>query len=175
MAIAKAQVLLAEVEAERLKDGVNPDELGAAELKVSKAENDLAQAQSNLESATLVAPFGGTVMEVRAEVGDSVSGAFITLADLSLATLDTYFDETDLDKVIAGSEIEGSNDHRPGPVGLDTHPKRLGGGQGDSKKLPCLSAQHPRTLVDPCYGRDVDRHREIHCLTRPHIERHKKS
>ena len=106
VAIAKAQVLLAEVEAERLKDGVNPDELGAAELEVSKAENDLAQAQSDLESATVIAPFGGTVMEVRAEVGDSVSGAFITLADLSLATLDTYFDETDLDKVIAGNEVE---------------------------------------------------------------------
>lgn len=104
--IAKAQVTLAEVEAERLKDGVNPDDLAAAELKVLKAENDLAQAQSNLESATLVAPFGGTVMEVRAEVGDSVSGAFITLADLSLPTLDTYFDETDLDKVIAGNEVE---------------------------------------------------------------------
>ncbi len=45
-------------------------------------------------------------MEVRAELGDSVTGAFITLADLSLATLDTYFDETDLDKVIAGNEVE---------------------------------------------------------------------
>ena len=106
VAIAKAQVALAEVEAERLKDGVDPDELAAAELKVLKAENDLAQAQSDLDSAMLVAPFGGTVMEVRAEVGDSVAGSFITLADLSLATLDTYFDETDLDKVIAGNEIE---------------------------------------------------------------------
>jgi RND family efflux transporter MFP subunit len=106
VAIAKAQVALAEVEAERLKDGVDPDDLAAAELKVLKAENDLAQAQSDLDSATVSAPFGGTVMEVRAEVGDSVTGAFITLADLSLSTLDTYFDETDLDKVIAGNEIE---------------------------------------------------------------------
>jgi HlyD family secretion protein len=106
VAIAKAQVALAEVEAERLKDGVDPDDLAAAELKVLKAENDLAQAQSDLESAALVAPFGGTVMEVRAEVGDSVSGAFITLADLSMPTLDVYFDETDLDKVIAGNEVE---------------------------------------------------------------------
>ena len=106
VAIARAQAMLAELEVERLKDGVNPDELAAAELKVSKAENNLAQAQSDLDSATIVAPFAGTVMEVRAGVGDSVSGAFITLADLSLATLDTYFDETDLDKVIAGNEVE---------------------------------------------------------------------
>lgn len=106
VAIAEARVTLAELEAMRLVDGLDPDELAAAELRVQKAENDLAQARSDLESAVLVAPFGGTVMEVRAEIGDSVSGAFITLADLSLATVDTYFDETDLDKVIAGNEIE---------------------------------------------------------------------
>lgn len=106
VAIAKAQVMLAELAVERLKDGVDPKELAAAELKVAKAKNDLAQAQADLDSASLVAPFAGMVMAVRAEVGDSVSGAFITLADLSLPTLDVYFDETDLDKVLAGNEVE---------------------------------------------------------------------
>lgn len=106
VAIAKAQVMLAELAVERLKDGVDPKDLAAAELLVSKAKSNLAQAQADLDAAILVAPFAGTVMDVRAEVGDSVSGAFITLADLSLPTLDTYFDETDLDKVIAGNEVE---------------------------------------------------------------------
>lgn len=106
VAIAKAQVMLSELEVERLKDGVDPNDLVAAELRVSKARSDLAQAEADLESATIVAPFAGTIMEVRADVGDSVNGAFITLADLSVPTLDTYFDESDLDKVIAGNEIE---------------------------------------------------------------------
>jgi len=106
VAIAKAQVMLSELEVERLKDGVDPNDLAAAELRVSKARSDLAQAQDDLESATVVAPFAGTIVEVRADVGDSVNGAFITLADLSVPMLDTYFDESDLDKVIAGNEIE---------------------------------------------------------------------
>ncbi len=116
VAIAEARLTLAELEAKRLVDGLNPDELTAAELRVSKAEVDLAQAETNLRSATVVAPFAGTVMEVRAEVGASVSGAFITLADLNLATLDTYFDETDLDKVIVGNEVEVVFDALPDDV-----------------------------------------------------------
>ncbi|MCX6072391.1 MAG: efflux RND transporter periplasmic adaptor subunit, partial [Chloroflexi bacterium] len=106
LAIAKANVMLAELEVERLKDGVDPHDLAAAELKVSKAKSDLAQAQADLDSAAVIAPFAGTIMEVRADVGDSVNGAFITLADLSTPMLDTYFDESDLDKVIVGNEVE---------------------------------------------------------------------
>jgi HlyD family secretion protein len=106
VAIAKAKVMLAELEVARLKDGVDPNDLTAAELKVSKAETNLAQAQADLDSAIVVAPFAGTIMEVRAGVGDSVNGAFITLADLSTPMLDAYFDESDLDKVVAGNEIE---------------------------------------------------------------------
>jgi RND family efflux transporter MFP subunit len=106
VAIAKAKLMLAELEVERLKDGVDPNDLTAAELKVSKAKSDLAQAQADLDSAIVVAPFAGTIMEVRAGVGDSVNSAFITLADLSTPTLDTYYDESDLDKVIVGNEVE---------------------------------------------------------------------
>jgi HlyD family secretion protein len=106
VAIAKANVNLAEIEVERLKDGADPNDLAAAELKVTKAETDLAQAQTTLDSAAIAAPFAGTVMKVQAAVGDSVNGAFITLADLSTATLDTYFDESDLDKVVVGNEVD---------------------------------------------------------------------
>ncbi len=98
--------MLAELDVERLKDGVDPNDLTAATLKVSKAESNLAQAQADLDSAAVVAPFAGTIMEVRADVGDSVTGSFITLADLSTPMLDTYFDESDLDKVIVGNEVE---------------------------------------------------------------------
>lgn len=106
VAIAKANVMLTELEVERLKDGVDPNDLAAAELKVTKAESDVAQAQAYLDSAAIAAPFAGTVMKVQAAVGDSVSGAFITLADLSTPTLDTYFDESDLDKVVVGNEVD---------------------------------------------------------------------
>lgn len=113
VALAKAQLMLAELEVERLKDGLDPVELAAADLKVSKARNELDQAQAELDSATVIAPFAGTVMDVRAVVGDSVNAAFITLADLSLPTLDVYFDETDLNLVAAGNEIEVVMDALP--------------------------------------------------------------
>jgi HlyD family secretion protein len=106
VAIAKANVMLAELEVERLKDGVDPNDLAAAELKVTKAESDVAQAQANLDSAVITAPFAGTIMKVQAAAGDSVSAAFITLADLSTPTLDAYFDESDLDKVVVGNEVD---------------------------------------------------------------------
>jgi HlyD family secretion protein len=106
VAIAKAQAMLAELEVKRLKDGVDPNDLAAAELKATKAESDVAQAQTNLDSAVIAAPFAGTVMKVQAAVGDSVTGAFITLADLSTPTMDTYFDESDLDKVVVNNEVD---------------------------------------------------------------------
>jgi RND family efflux transporter MFP subunit len=106
VAIAKANVMLAELKVARLENGADPNDLAAAEFKVSKAESDLAQAQSDLDAAVVVAPFAGTIMEVRAGVGDSVNSAFITLADLSTLMLDTYFDESDLDKVVVGNEVE---------------------------------------------------------------------
>lgn len=116
VAIAKAKVMLAELDVERLKDGPDPEDLAAAELKVSLAESNLHQAQADLDAATVVAPFDGTVMEVRGDVGDSVTGAFLTLADRSLPTLDAYFDETDLDKVVAGNEVDVVFDALPDVV-----------------------------------------------------------
>jgi HlyD family secretion protein len=124
VAIAKAKLMLAQLDVDRLKDGPDPNELAAAELKVSMAKSNLAQSQADLDAATIVAPFAGTIMEVRARIGDTVNGAFITLADLSTPTLDTYFDETDLDKVVAGNEVDVTFDALPDVV-FTGHLKRV--------------------------------------------------
>jgi multidrug efflux pump subunit AcrA (membrane-fusion protein) len=52
-------------------------------------------------------------MEVNADPGDEVSGAFITLADLSVAKLEISLDETDADKVAVGLPVEAIFDTYP--------------------------------------------------------------
>ncbi len=106
VALAEAQLAEAETAFELIKDGPDPTEIRMAELKVAKAEADLAVSLRNLEQAVIVAPFGGTVMEVSADVGDAVTGPFINLADLSLPHLEVFLDETDAANFSMGYEAE---------------------------------------------------------------------
>lgn len=107
--LAQAQDRLAELTA-----GAAPDDVALAEAEVEQAELDLEQAELNLEAAErevtetiLVAPVDGTVMSVDAEVGERVSNTpILTLADLSRPCLEVFLDETDLDKVGVGYEVE---------------------------------------------------------------------
>ncbi len=106
LAMAKAQVTIAERAYERVKDGPDPQEVQKAELQLDNAEAKLAVSQRNLDESTITAPIDGTIMSVSAGVGETISGAFITLADLSQPYLEIYLDETDLDKIDLDYEVE---------------------------------------------------------------------
>ncbi len=106
LAMAKAQVTLAERAHERVKDGPDPQEIQKAELQLANAQAKLAVSQRNLDESVINAPIDGTIMSVTAGVGDTVSGAFITLADLNQPYLEIYLDETDLDKIDLDYEVE---------------------------------------------------------------------
>ncbi len=106
LALAEARVAEAQAAYDLVIDGPAPTEIRMAELKVAKAEADLAVSLRNLEESVIVAPFGGTILQVAADVGDTVSGPFITLADLSLPHLEVFLDETDADKFAIGYEAE---------------------------------------------------------------------
>lgn len=116
VALAQAELAKAELAYEKLKDGPDPDEIVMAELKVTNAQAALAVAQRNLEKAEIRAPFAGTVMDISAAVGDSVSGAFVTLADLSQPKLEIFLDETDADKIDLGYVAEVIFDAIPDSV-----------------------------------------------------------
>jgi len=116
VALANAQLAEAQRAYEKVKDGPDPDEVAMAELQVAAAEAELASAQRNLDLAVIEAPFGGTVMEIAADVGDEVSGAFLTLADLSVAQLEIALDETDADKIAIGYAVEVIFDSFPDVV-----------------------------------------------------------
>jgi HlyD family secretion protein len=116
VALATAQLAEAQRAYEKVKDGPDPDEVTKAELQVAAAEAELASARRNLDMAVIEAPFAGTVMEITADPGDEVSGAFLTLADLSVVKLEISLDETDADKIAVGYPVE---------VIFDTYPDHL--------------------------------------------------
>ena len=116
VALAEAKVAEAEREYERLKDGPDPDEIAMAELQLANAEAALAVSQSNLAESVITAPMDGTILAVTAEVGDTVSKSFITLADLSQLYLEIFLDETDMDKIDVDYEVEVYFDALPDRV-----------------------------------------------------------
>jgi RND family efflux transporter MFP subunit len=116
VAMTKALLGQAELEWERVKDGPDADEIMKAELQLASAEAKLAISQRNLEQSVIVAPMDGTVMTVDANVGQQVSGSFISLADLSQPYLEVFLDETDLDKINVGYSVEVIFDALPDEI-----------------------------------------------------------
>jgi multidrug resistance efflux pump len=116
LAIAQAKVAEAERAYAKVAEGPDPDEVTKLELQLENALASLEEAKSNLEKAVIQAPIDGTILEVNAGVGDSVSGGFITMADLSHPYVEIYLDETDLDKIDLDYEVEVVFDALPDDI-----------------------------------------------------------
>lgn len=116
VALAEAKVAEAERAYEHVKDGPDPDDVATAELQIANAEVALAVSQRNLEESVIVAPMDGTILAVTAEVGENVSGSFITLADLSQLYMEIFLDETDMDKIDLDYQVEVIFDALPDRV-----------------------------------------------------------
>jgi RND family efflux transporter MFP subunit len=107
IALAEAQLASTQANFERIKDGPDPDEVAIAQAQLTNAQAQLALAEEEQVYIDLIAPMDGTVLSIDANVGEQVNtGAIITLADLEQPMLEVYLDETDLDKVAVGYEIE---------------------------------------------------------------------
>lgn len=113
LALAQAQLAAAQRAYDKVADGPDPDQVALAEVKVSNAQAALSVAQQNKDKSVITAPFDGTVMSVSASAGDTASGAFITVADLSVPELQFYVDETDADKVAVGYPVDVVFDAQP--------------------------------------------------------------
>lgn len=87
------------------------------ELSLAQAQLNLETAQQSLERATLLAPVDGTVLAVAAQAGESVgTSPLVTLADLSQSLVEIFVDETDLDKMAVGYEVNVVFDAVPDEV-----------------------------------------------------------
>jgi RND family efflux transporter MFP subunit len=78
----------------------------ADDLSLLQAQLDLESARQILADTTLIAPMAGIITAINASPGETVSGAFITIADLAQPLLEVYVDETDLDKVAVGYNVD---------------------------------------------------------------------
>jgi multidrug efflux pump subunit AcrA (membrane-fusion protein) len=104
--VAEANLTKARQDYEKYKDGPAADELAEAQATLENARANLALARAAKPILELAAPMDGTVLAIDAGVGEAISGAFLTLADLSTPTLEVFLDETDLDKVSMGYPVE---------------------------------------------------------------------
>lgn len=117
IALAEATLNVAKADWEVLKEGADPEEIALAEATLKNAAANLELALEEKAILELVAPMDGTILSISADVGEEInSGTIIVLADLSLPVLEVYLDETDLNKVGLGYEIEVVFDALPDAV-----------------------------------------------------------
>ena len=113
---AQAQVETARANLAKLTSGASVEEVAAAQASVRQAQASYDLARSQVEKATLPAPFAGVVATVLAEVHNQVSPAvpILILLDLSSYYVDVEVDEVDIGEVTVGLEAEVAVDALPG-------------------------------------------------------------
>ena len=125
LAMAKADNAITQAEYRLAKAGDDLDTILAgadaksvqlAQARYDSAEAKLAEAQVALDKAVMVAPFGGTIISVKAEVGDEISSTdvIITMADLNELRVRAFIDETEITQVELGQEVKITFDAFPG-------------------------------------------------------------
>ena len=94
LALAEAQLQDAQREWDRLKNGPDPDDIASAQARVTAS-------QAILKFASLLAPFSGTVTEVKSMLGDQVSPGVpgFRVDDLSRLLVDVQVSEVDINGV----------------------------------------------------------------------------
>jgi RND family efflux transporter MFP subunit len=100
-------------------NGIDPNTLQLDQAKLNQAQIQLAQAQQNLQGATLTAPIAGTVVSIAAGVGEmynasTTSATYMTIADLDHPYIDTSVAEADMAQLVVGNKAEVVFDALPG-------------------------------------------------------------
>jgi RND family efflux transporter MFP subunit len=116
LSVQQAELSLrqAQINLEEAQLGVDTTQ---AELSLAQAQLDLEAAQEKLDQLSLVAPINGLVTAVDAQVGQTAgTSPIVTLANLDQSLVELYLDETDLDKIAVGNEVEVVFDALPDDV-----------------------------------------------------------
>lgn len=125
---AESSVLNAQLALQSAQTGPTDDQIEAAQQAIVQAELalqqvqlsnessmlDLEQAQLNLISAEeeiagtmLTAPIDGTILDITSSIGENVGTTpFVILADLDLPIVEIFLDESDLNMVGLGFEVD---------------------------------------------------------------------
>lgn len=109
IAVAKANLLQAKTDWERVKDGPNDQDVAAAEARV-------AAAQATVNLVRITAPFSGTVTLAKSQAGDRVAAGTTAfqIDDLSRLYIDTAVTEEDVARIKTGQAAAIVLDALPG-------------------------------------------------------------
>lgn len=101
VAVALAQYEDAQREWERQKDGVDPEDIAAAEARIAAIKATIALSH-------IAAPFSGTVTEVNVMPGDLVTTGNVAfrLDDLSHLLVDVQVPEVDINRIKVGQPVD---------------------------------------------------------------------
>jgi multidrug resistance efflux pump len=120
---ARAKLAQARAALERLTQGPRPEEVAVAEARLRQAQADVERAKYVLQQTTITAPFAGTILARRVDVGSYVNpdglkiGASICqLADLRNMEVEVDVAERDLAKIVVGQECRIRADAIPNRV-----------------------------------------------------------
>lgn len=156
---ASAEVTRAQADLDRLQNGPTNEELAIARAQMKQAELALEQANSQLASATLVAPAAGTVVAVSANAGQTIAATapIVSVTDLNTLELEAQVHETYIGQVQVGQRATVELDALPGRVfegqvrqvgplpstsgGIVTYPVAIGLGKMDALVKPGMIAQ----------------------------------
>lgn len=100
VALLEAQLADAEREYERLKDGADPDDIAVIESRI-------AAAQATINTSRIKAPFEGTLSMVEVKPGDQVNpgGLAFRIDDFSRLLVDVEVSEIDINQVKIGQQV----------------------------------------------------------------------
>ena len=119
VALLEAQIAHAQREYEIYSQGPDPDEVALAKARLANAKAQLAAAQATLDNLELVAPFDGTISELKAKPSEWVSPGqpVILLADLSRLRVETTdLSEIDVAQIDIGEPVIVTFDALPDVV-----------------------------------------------------------
>ncbi len=116
---AYQDITTAQARYDQVLKGASADDLKIAEIAVSAADVRLNQAKTALAATLLVAPFDGTVVDVKIKEGEFVSpGApIVSLGDLTTLQIETDdLSETNIGRVQIGQAVKVSFEAMPGKI-----------------------------------------------------------
>ena len=125
LALAQAQLAVNEADVnlqsaqearKELDQGADATKIATARAAVDKKRLTVSNAEIALAGTQLVAPFGGTILDVNASEGDRVSAGsnILTVANLKVLRVEASVDETAIRQVSVGQEASITFDAFPG-------------------------------------------------------------
>jgi len=105
--VAKLEYEIAEAEFDRVMEGASPLEIERLRTELSASEMSLRQAKETLSQTRISAPFDGTIMRIKPQVGENVYGfdPLIQMADLSQIEIRAEIDEIDVPYIAEGQSV----------------------------------------------------------------------